>query len=109
MDEAARLLEKGIRANPHAERLKYILAAILYQNTERAASIIPVLEEEAGRPDAPQMLVNILANTYKKVGRYQDAIRVWKKILQTGETDEQRIVAAHKLQELYSLTQGAKP
>jgi tetratricopeptide (TPR) repeat protein len=109
IDEAARLLEKGIRANPHAERLKYLLAAILYQHTEKYDFIIPVLEEEADRPDAPPMMVNILANTYKKVGRYQDAIRVWKKVLQIGETDEQRIEAAQKLQELYRLTQGAKP
>jgi tetratricopeptide (TPR) repeat protein len=109
IDEAARLLEKGIAANPHAERLKYLLAAILYEHTEKYDFIIPVLEEEAGRPDAPPMMVNILANTYKKVGRYQDAIRVWKKVLQIGETDEQRIEAAQKLQELYRITQGAKP
>lgn len=109
IDEAAVLLKKGIKANPRAERLKYLLAAILYQHTDRYDLIIPVLEEEAGRPDAPPMLVNILANTYKKVGRYQDAIRVWKKILQTGEKDAQRIEAAQKLQELYSLIKGTKP
>lgn len=109
IDEATRLLEKGIKSNPHAERLKFLLAAILYQHTEKEEDLIPVLEEEAGRPDAPPMLVNILANTYKKVGRYQDAIRVWKKILQTGETDMQRITAAQKLQELYLITKVAKP
>ncbi len=102
-------MEKGIKSNPHAERLKFLLAAILYQHTEKEEDLIPVLEEEAGRPDAPPMLVNILANTYKKVGRYQDAIRVWKKILQTGETDMQRITAAQKLQELYLITKVAKP
>jgi pentatricopeptide repeat protein len=109
IDEAAELLEKGIKSNPHAERLKFLLAAILYQHTEKAEILIPVLEEEAGRPDAPPMLVNILANTYKKVGRYQDAIRIWKKMLQTGETDEQKIEAAQKLQELYSITKDVKP
>lgn len=109
IDEGAQLLEKGIKANPHAERLKFLLAAILYQHTEKADSLIPVLEEEAGRPDAPPMLVNILANTYKKVGRYQDAIRIWKRTLQTGETDEQKIEAAQKLQELYAITKEAKP
>jgi pentatricopeptide repeat protein len=108
INEAAKLLEKGIAANPHAERLKFILAAILYENTEKAGAAIPVLEEEAGRPDAPPMLVNILANSYKKVGRYQDAIRVWKRILQTGETNEQKIDAAQKLQELYSIIKKEK-
>ncbi len=109
IDEAAKLLEKGIKSNPHAERLKFLLAAILYEHTERYDLIIPVLEEEAERPDVPPMLVNILANTYKKVGRYQDAIRIWKKTLLMGETDAQRIEAAQKLQELYLLTKGVKP
>jgi len=109
IDQAAHLLEKGIKANPHAERLKYLYAALLYQHTDKMEMLIPVLEEEVERPDAPPLLANILANAYTKVGRLQDAIRVWKKVLQTGETDEQRIVAAQKLQTLYSVTKGAKP
>lgn len=108
-DEAARLLEKGIKANPHAERLKYLLAAIGYQHIERDDLIIPALEEEVDRPDVPPMMVNILANTYQKVGRYQDAIRVWKKVLNEGDTDEQRITAAQKLQQLYSIIKNQKP
>ena len=103
-EEAARLLQKGIQANPEAPRLKLLYAAIGFQNTERYDLFIPVLEEEAGRPDAPDELVNILANTYKKVGRYGDAIRLWKKILADGDTNEKRIIAAQKLQELYALT-----
>lgn len=104
-DQAARLLEKGIKANPHAERLKYLLAAIGFQNSGKAdlKLIIPVLEEEASRPDAPPTMVNILANTYQKVGRYQEAVRVWQKLLKEGETDEQKIVAGQKLQELYAI------
>ena len=102
-DEAARLLEKGIKANPGAQRPKFLLAAIGYQYSDRSDLVIPALEEEAGRPDAPPELINILANTYQKVGRYRDAIRVWQGLLKNGETDEQRIVAAQKLQELYGI------
>lgn len=102
-DQATRLLEKGIKANPDAERLKFLLAAIGYEHTENDAMIIPVLEEEASRPDAPPMLVNILANTYQKVGRYRDAIKIWQDLVKNGETDEQRIEAAQKLQELYAI------
>ncbi len=103
IDQAARLLEKGIKANPDAQRLKYLLAAIGYRNTDNDKMIIPVLEEEASRPDAPPMLVNILANTYQKVGRYQDAVKIWQELLKDGDTDEKRIVAAQKLQELYAI------
>lgn len=109
IDQAAKLFEKGIKANPSAMRLKFLLAAIGYQHTEDYKMIIPVFEEEAGRPDAPPMLVNILANTYQKVGRYQDAIRVWKKLLREGDTDAQKIEAAQKLQELYATLKKEKP
>ncbi|HJT25197.1 MAG TPA: hypothetical protein VJ873_11525 [bacterium] len=107
-DQAARLLEKGIKANPDAERLKYLLAAIGYQSTDRLDLIIPVLEEEVDRPDAPPMLANILANTYEKVGRYQDAIGIWKRLLKEGETNEQKIVAGQKLQQLYAIIKTTK-
>lgn len=106
--QAAELLEKGIKANPQAVRLKYLLAAIGFQSVDRSDLIIPVLEEEASRPDAPPMLVNILANTYEKVGRYQDAIRVWQRQLKEGETDEQKIVAGQKLQEIYAILKRQK-
>lgn len=108
IDEAARLLEKGIQANPHAERLKFLLAAIGYEHADNAAMIIPVLEEEAGRPDAPPMLANILANTYQKVGRYPEAIQVWKRLLKDADTDEQRITAGQKLQELYTILKNQR-
>ena len=108
IDEAARLLEKGIKANPDAQRLKFLLAAIGYQYSDRSDLVIPALEEEAGRPDAPPEMINILANTYQKVGRYQDAIRVWQGLLKNGETDEQRIVAGQKLQELYGILKKGK-
>jgi pentatricopeptide repeat protein len=60
------------------------------------------LEAQIRAGTAPTMVVNILANTYAKVGRTQDAIRVWRYILATATTDEQRIVAAKELQEIYS-------
>jgi len=108
-DQAAQLLAKGIKANPEAVRLKYLLAAIGYQTADRSDLMIPVLEEEASRPDAPPMMVNILANTYEKVGRYEDAIRVWQKQLKEGDTDEKRIVAGQKLQEIYAILKSRKP
>ncbi len=106
VDEAIRLLQKGIAANPNEVRLKLMYAAIAYQNTEKYGQVIPFLEAQIARGDAPIMLVNILANTYKKVGRYADAIRLWKQILKDTDSDVQRIVAAQKLQELYGLNKA---
>lgn len=108
-EEAVHLLEKGIRANPEDIRLKLLLAAIGFQNAEDYEKFIPFLEAEILRQHAPTMLVNILANTYEKVGRYQDAIRLWRNILNFTDSNVQRIEAAQKLQELYALTRERDP
>jgi tetratricopeptide (TPR) repeat protein len=107
IDQASALFEKGIKANPDAPRLKLLQAAILYQHPDQMGLLIPILEEEASRPDAPQEMLNILANTYVKVGKNQEAIRVWKRILQGDFSREQKITAAQKLQELYKLLKNA--
>lgn len=101
--EAEQLLQKGIEANPKENRLKLMYAALVYQNSTDYGKSIPFLEVQIARGDAPTMLVNILANTYKEVGRYADAARLWKRILLTTDSDEEKIQAAQKLQEIKNL------
>lgn len=100
--EAVRLLQKGIEANPNEVRLKLLYAAIAYQDTGQLDKVIPFLEAQVVRGDAPEMLSNILANSYAKVGRTQDAIHLWQRILQSTDSQETRIEAAQKLQALYN-------
>jgi len=76
VDEAVNLLRKGIVANPQANNLKMLLAAIAYHDSANYEREIPFLEIQIAQGNAPTMLVNILANTYKKVGRTDDAIRL---------------------------------
>lgn len=106
IEQAEHLLQKGILSNPNETRLKLMYAAIAYQNTEKFQLVIPFLEQQIMRGDAPDMLANILANTYEKVGRYQDAIRLWKKILRDSDSDLQKIEAAQKLQQLYGIVKS---
>jgi len=107
-EEAFRLLAKGIQANPQELGLKNLYAAILFRHSANYERAVPFLEAQIRMGEAPTMLVNILANTYAKVGRTQDAIRVWRTILTTAKTDEQRIIAAKELQELYARTKEGK-
>ncbi len=100
--QAEELLQKGISNNPKENRLKFMMAAILYQHAENYQRVIPFLEAQLATGDAPDMLVNILANTYMKVNRFNDAIRLWKKILRVSDTDQQKIEAGEKLQEIYN-------
>jgi len=109
MDEAVRLLQKGILSNPMDTRLKLMLAALLYENAGQYDQVIRSLELEIQHGDAPTMLVNILANTYEKAGRLQNAIELWQKILKSSDSDVQRIEAAQKLQSLYARLKAPMP
>lgn len=108
MDEASRLLQKGINSNPQDVHLKLMLAAIAYQNLGEFDKVIPFLEAQIDQGNAPYMLVTILANAYKKAGRYGDAIKLWQKILRESDEPEQKIVAGLRLQELYAVVNGGK-
>jgi len=101
LDEAVKLLQKGILANPKENRLKLMLAAIEYHYQADYKTEIPFLEYQISQGNAPTMLINILANTYMKVGRDQDAIRLWQHILATTNSDSQKYEAAQKLKVLY--------
>jgi tetratricopeptide (TPR) repeat protein len=104
--EATKLLQKGILANPKEIRLKLLYAAIAYQNTQQYDKVIPFLEAQIARGDAPDMLVRILANTYAEVGRTRDAIALWQKILKQSDDQAEQIEAAQKLKILYPLLQA---
>jgi tetratricopeptide (TPR) repeat protein len=110
IDEAVRLLQKGIAANPPSKTayLKVLMAAIAYQNAGNYDAVIPGLEALINSGDAPAMMVNILANTYQKVGRMEDAIRLWQKILKATDDQGEKIEAAQKLQGLYQVIKGKK-
>lgn len=103
MNEGVELLRKGILANPTANSLKLMLAAMTYHNSQDYAKEIPFLEIQIAQGNAPTMLVNILANTYTKAGRTEDAIRLWRQILQTTDSDVQKYEAAQRLKELYGI------
>ena len=85
-----------------------MLVSIAYQNTQEYDRVIPFLDAQIERGDAPYMLINILANTYQKVGRYPKAIKLWKKIMRDTDSNEMKIQAAQKLQELYTITKTLK-
>jgi tetratricopeptide (TPR) repeat protein len=103
VDQAERLLQKGILSNPNETRLKLLYASIAYENTQQYDKLIPFLEAQIEKGDAPTLLIHILANTYQKVGRYQDAITLWQRCLRDSESDSQRIEAAFYLQDLYRI------
>ena len=93
MDEAVKLLHKGILANPRVDNLKLMLAAMTYHNSGSYEREIPFLELQIAQGNAPTMMVNILANVYEKAGRVDDAINLWLRILKTTHSDVQKYQA----------------
>lgn len=106
--QATRLLRKGIDDNPRAIRLKLLYAAIAYRNAGEYDKVIPFLEAQIARGDEPEMLLNILANTYEEAGHRQKAIALWRKILRTTDDQATRITAAQKLEKLYAEKSSGK-
>jgi tetratricopeptide (TPR) repeat protein len=106
--EAIELLRRGIETNPSSVRLKLLLASIGYLNADQYGSILPLMEGILRSGDAPPMMVNILANTYQKAGRWDDAIRVWRWILNHSNRNEDRDGAARALEKLYQARRSAE-
>jgi tetratricopeptide (TPR) repeat protein len=104
--EAAELLRRGIEENPGSTRLKVLLAAVGYMNADKYEAILPILEGIIRSGEAPPMMINILANTYQKVGRWDDAVRVWRWILSHSTKAEEKELAVRALEKLYQTRRG---
>lgn len=105
LDEASELLKKGIRFNPHAERLALLAAAVSYRYTDQYERLVPILESEILTKNPSPMLVNILANVYKKLGLWEKRARLLLWLSKNADAPEKRKEA---LEELYQLRREGK-
>jgi tetratricopeptide (TPR) repeat protein len=103
MDEPMLWIQKAILANPKADNLKLMLAAMTYHNNGNYEKEIPFLELQIAQGNAPSMMVNILANVYEKAGRVDDAINLWLRILKTTHSDVQKYQATLGLEKAYAI------
>ena len=88
LSEAVSLLEDGIDRNPHEWRFHEYLAGLSYQKDHDIRQLTRFLEATATDPETPNLLRALLANLYKKTGRYADAYRIWTIVSQTGSSGE---------------------
>ena len=99
LDEAEELLKEGIQAHPKEWRLQQFLAGLAFQKNHNINNLINFLKAFIEEPDCPNLLRSILANIYKKQGRYLEAVSVWMMVYDTGDpTYSQR--AASQIAEL---------
>ncbi len=102
-EEAERLLRLGIQNNPKEFRLQQYLAAMAYRKDHDATKLILFLEEFIKDPECPNLLRSILANFYKKQKLYDQALRVWVMVYDSGDLSY-RDRANQQIQELLPLS-----
>jgi tetratricopeptide (TPR) repeat protein len=107
-EEAVALLREGIARNPSFWRLHSLLAAIAYKEEGQEAAMLASLEKTARDPQSPTILKSIVANLYKKQGRYTDALRIWLDVLDDPGAPEYHRRAASEISRLEWLRQGGK-
>lgn len=98
--EALDLLSAAAMLDPGFYRYRLYMAAILYRNDGLDDRLISTLAEAVKYNDCPFMFKNILANLYKKRGRYQEAYLLRLEMLKTAPSVSDKDTAERKLAEL---------
>jgi hypothetical protein len=80
-DDAVALLEEGMRNDPGEPLYSQYIAALAFQKKGDTAKMLPILENAAADPRSPIVMKDILANIYKKSGRYAESLALWKEML----------------------------
>lgn len=100
IDEALGVLNEAVALDPAFYRYRLYMAAILYRGEGQDTKLIEVLAEAVRYSDAPFMLKNILANLYKKQGRFMEAARLYLQMIDTAPTEFERQNTQRKLADL---------
>jgi tetratricopeptide (TPR) repeat protein len=101
-DEAFEVLRTGAAADPEFWRYRLYAGAIAFRESAQIEKVIPLLEEAARDPDCPTMLMNILANIYRKIGAYDRAADVFQRIIANSRDEGYVSLARQKLKALHA-------
>lgn len=98
-EQAIKLLEKGIAANPEDWRLYHNLGYIYWQtkNYERAAEVYAA---GAGKPGAPVWMRQMSANMQAQGGSREFARQVYKQMFDTAEDEQTKNFAELRFQQV---------
>ena len=102
-EEALEILAEGIQNNPSYWILRSYAGAIVYRKKADFVKVADLLEQAAQQPDCPGLVKAILANTYKAIGRYQDAVRVWEQVLDDPDNADYHARAEEQIRAIEGL------
>jgi hypothetical protein len=81
--EARKLLEEAMRVDSLFPRYRLYYAAMAYKEDDpkERAPMLEILEAEAAKPGAPEMLMRAVGNIILKYGKREEALSYWRDLL----------------------------
>lgn len=99
-DEAATLLNEGMRRSPEQPLYALYLAALAYQKQGDSDRMVALLESSFDLPDTPSTMKAILANLRQSRGENREALALWERILANDRDRSEHARARLKIAEL---------
>ena len=99
-DEAADLLNEGMRRTPEQPLYALYLAAIAYKKQGNTERMIALLESSFDLPDTPATMKAILANLRQSRGEYRQALALWERIRDSERDQSEHARAKVKIAKL---------
>lgn len=99
-DEAAELLNEGMRRSPEQPLYALYLAALAYQKQGDTNRMIALLESSFDLPETPSTMKSILANLRQSRGENREALALWERIRDSERDRSEHARAKAKIAEL---------
>ncbi|MCM2305091.1 MAG: hypothetical protein NDJ72_10340 [Elusimicrobia bacterium] len=108
-DEAAELLNEGMRRSPDQPIYALYLAAIAYQKQGDTGRMIALLESSFDAPETPSTMKAILANLRQSRGEHREALALWERIRASERDRSEHARAKAKIAELRAILSKPSP
>jgi tetratricopeptide (TPR) repeat protein len=102
-DEAADLLNEGMRRSPEEPLYPLYIAALAYKKQGDTGRMIDLLESSFDLPETPSTMKAILANLRQSRGQYAEALALWERIRDSDRDRSEHARAKIKIAELKAL------
>ena len=108
-DEAAELLNEGMRRSPDQPIYALYLAAIAYKKQGDTGRMIALLESSFDAPETPSTMKAILANLRQSRGEYRESLALWERIRASERDRSEHARAKAKIAELRAILSKPSP
>ena len=102
-DEAAELLNEGMRRSPEEPLYALYLAALAYKKQGDTDRMVALLESSFDLPETPTMMKAILANLRQSRGEHREALALWERIRDNDRDHSEHARAKVKIAELKAI------